>query len=237
MSEIFKIKLNELGITLTDIQKQQFVKFYELLVEWNKVMNLTGITEYEEVNEKHFVDSLSIVKAIDINKIETVIDVGTGAGFPGIPLKIAFPHLKVVLLDSLNKRIKFLDTVIDELGLIDIKTIHGRAEDFAKQADYREKFDLCVSRAVANLATLSEYCIPYVKKDGLFVPYKSGEIEEELEQSKKAVHVLGGKIEDVVKFQLPGSEIGRSFVIIKKLQNTAKKYPRKAGLPSKEPIY
>ena len=236
MSEIFKIKLNELGITLTDIQKQQFVKFYELLVEWNKVMNLTGITEYEEVNEKHFVDSLSIVKAIDINKIETVIDVGTGAGFPGIPLKIAFPHLKVVLLDSLNKRIKFLDTVIDELGLIDIKTIHGRAEDFAKPADYREKFDLCVSRAVANLATLSEYCIPYVKKDGLFVPYKSGEIEEELEQSKKAVHVLGGKIEDVVKFQLPGSEIGRSFVIIKKLQNTAKKYPRKAGLPSKEPI-
>ena len=122
------------------------------------------------------------------------------------------------------------------MGLIDIKTIHGRAEDFAKQADYREKIDLCVSRAVANLATLSEYCIPYVKKDGLFVPYKSGEIEEELEQSKKAVHVLGGKIEDVVKFQLPGSEIGRSFVIIKKLQNTAKKYPRKAGLPSKEPI-
>ena len=236
MSEIFESKLNELGITLTDNQKEQFVKFYELLVEWNKVMNLTGITEYEEVNEKHFVDSLSIVKAIDINKVETVIDVGTGAGFPGIPLKIAFPHLNVVLLDSLNKRIKFLNAVIDELGLQGIATIHGRAEDFAKQTDYREQFDLCVSRAVANLATLSEYCIPYVKKNGLFVPYKSGEIEEELEQSKKAVHVLGGKIQDVVKFQLPGSEIGRSFVIINKLQNTAKKYPRKAGLPSKEPI-
>ena len=236
MSEIFESKLNELGITLTDNQKEQFVKFYELLVEWNKVMNLTGITEYEEVNEKHFVDSLSIVKAIDINKVETVIDVGTGAGFPGIPLKIAFPHLNVVLLDSLNKRIKFLNAVIDELGLQGIETIHGRAEDFAKQTDYREQFDLCVSRAVANLATLSEYCIPYVKKDGLFVPYKSGEIEDELEQSKKAVHVLGGKIQDVVKFQLPGSEIGRSFVIINKLQNTAKKYPRKAGLPSKEPI-
>ena len=236
MSEIFESKLNELGITLTDNQKEQFVKFYELLVEWNKVMNLTGITEYEEVNEKHFVDSLSIVKAIDINKVETVIDVGTGAGFPGIPLKIAFPHLNVVLLDSLNKRIKFLNAVIDELGLQGIETIHGRAEDFAKQTDYREQFDLCVSRAVANLATLSEYCIPYVKKDGLFVPYKSGEIEEELEQSKKAVHVLGGKKQDVVKFQLPGSEIGRSFVIINKLQNTAKKYPRKAGLPSKEPI-
>jgi len=236
MSQIFESKLNELGITLTDNQKEQFVKFYELLVEWNKVMNLTGITEYEEVNEKHFIDSLSIVKAIDINKVETVIDVGTGAGFPGIPLKIAFPHLNVVLLDSLNKRIKFLNAVIDELGLQGIETIHGRAEDFAKQTDYREQFNLCVSRAVANLATLSEYCIPYVKKDGLFVPYKSGEIEEELEQSKKAVHVLGGKIQDVVKFQLPGSEIGRSFVIIKKLQNTAKKYPRKAGLPSKEPI-
>ena len=236
MSKIFESKINELGITLTDQQKQQFVKFYELLVEWNKVMNLTGITECEEVNEKHFVDSLSIVKAIDISKVETIIDVGTGAGFPGIPLKIAFPHLKVVLLDSLNKRIKFLDTVIDELGLVDIKTIHGRAEDFAKQSDYREQFDLCVSRAVANLATLSEYCIPYVKKGGLFVPYKSGEIEEEIEQSKKAVHVLGGKIEDVVKFRLPGTEIGRSFVIIRKLQNTARKYPRKAGLPSKEPI-
>lgn len=236
MSKIFESKLNELGITLTDQQKQQFVKFYELLVEWNKVMNLTGITECEEVNEKHFVDSLSIVKAIDISKVETIIDVGTGAGFPGIPLKIAFPHLKVVLLDSLNKRIKFLDTVINELGLDDIKTIHGRAEDFAKQSDYREQFDLCVSRAVANLATLSEYCIPYVKKGGLFVPYKSGEIEEEIDQSKKAVHVLGGKIEDVVKFRLPGTEIGRSFVIIRKLQNTARKYPRKAGLPSKEPI-
>ena len=236
MSKIFESKLNELGIILDDKQKQQFVKFYELLVEWNKVMNLTGITEYEEVNEKHFVDSLSIVKAVDMNSVESVIDIGTGAGFPGIPLKIAFPHLKVVLLDSLNKRINFLNTVIDELELTDIKTIHGRAEDFAKQTDYREQFDLCVSRAVANLATLSEYCIPYVEMDGLFVPYKSGEIAEELEQSKKAVHVLGGKIEDIVKFQLPGTEIGRSFVKIRKMLDTAKRYPRKAGLPGKEPI-
>ena len=236
MSKIFESKLNELGIILDDKQKQQFVKFYELLVEWNKVMNLTGITEYEEVNEKHFVDSLSIVKAVDMNSVESVIDIGTGAGFPGIPLKIAFPHLKVVLLDSLNKRINFLNTVIDELELTDIKTIHGGAEDFAKQTDYREQFDLCVSRAVANLATLSEYCIPYVEMDGLFVPYKSGEIAEELEQSKKAVHVLGGKIEDIVKFQLPGTEIGRSFVKIRKVQNTAKRYPRKAGLPGREPI-
>ena len=236
MSQIFEEKLSQIGITLSDKQKEQFDKFYELLVEWNKVMNLTGITEYEEVNEKHFVDSLSIVKAIDMNQVHSLVDIGTGAGFPGIPLKIAFPHIKVVLLDSLNKRINFLNTVIKELGLENIETIHGRAEDFAKQPEYREQFDLCVSRAVANLATLSEYCIPYVKKDGMFVSYKSGEIDEEVEQSKKAIHVLGGKLDKIIKFQLPGTEIGRSFVKINKVQNTAKKYPRKAGLPSKEPI-
>lgn len=236
MSQIFETKLNALGIVLNDTQKHQFDKFYELLVEWNKVMNLTGITEYEEVNEKHFVDSVSLVKAIDVNKIDTVIDIGTGAGFPGIPLKIAFPHLKVVLLDSLNKRINFLNTVIDELELTDIKTIHGRAEDYAKQAEYREQFDLCVSRAVANLSTLSEYCIPYVKTGGMFIPYKSGEIDEEVSTAKKAIQILGGKLEEVIKFQLPDTEINRSFVKVVKKLNTAKKYPRKAGLPSKEPL-
>lgn len=236
MSQIFKKKLGALGLSLSEHQHKQFDDFYELLVEWNKVMNLTGITEYEEVNEKHFVDSLSIVKAIDINKVENVIDVGTGAGFPGIPLKIAFPQLKVVLLDSLNKRINFLNTVIDALGLKDIQTIHGRAEDFAKKAEYREQFDLCVSRAVANLATLSEYCLPYVSVDGIFVPYKSGEIDDELSSSKKAIHVLGGKVNDVIKFQLPNTDIGRSFVVINKHEKTAKRYPRKAGLPAKEPI-
>ncbi len=236
MSKIFDDKLSSIGITLEKKQKQQFDDFYEMLVEWNKVMNLTGITEYEEVNEKHFVDSLSIVKAIDICKVETVIDVGTGAGFPGIPLKIAFPHLNVVLLDSLNKRIKFLDAVIDKLELENIKTIHGRAEDYAKQSEYREQFNLCVSRAVANLSTLSEYCLPYVKTGGMFIPYKSGEIDEEVNASKKAIHILGGKLNDVIKFQLPGTEIGRSFVVIDKVQNTSKKYPRKAGLPSKEPL-
>ncbi len=236
MSAIFENKLKELGIILNETQKQQFVKFYELLVEWNKVMNLTGITEYEEVNEKHFVDSLSIIKCKDLKEVETVIDVGTGAGFPGIPLKIAFPHLKIVLLDSLNKRINFLNTVIAELGLKDIKTIHGRAEDFAKKTEYREQFDLCVSRAVANLATLSEYCLPYVKVGGEFIPYKSGEIDQEVEMAKKAVKVLGGKTVDIIKFQLPGTEIGRSFVKIKKVEKTANKYPRKSGMPTKEPI-
>jgi len=236
MSQIFESKLNALGISLTSRQQEQFVQFYELLVEWNKVMNLTGITEYEEVNEKHFIDSLSLVQAIDIDKVQTVIDIGTGAGFPGIPLKIAFPHLKIVLLDSLNKRINFLNTVIDELGLTEITTIHGRAEDYAKRAEYREQFDLCVSRAVANLSTLSEYCLPYVKTGGMFIPYKSGEIDDEVQQAKKAIHILGGKLDEVIKFQLPDTEISRSFVKINKVQNTAKKYPRKAGLPAKEPL-
>lgn len=229
-------KVKELSIVLNDKQIQQFEQYYNILVEWNKVMNLTAITEYEEVVEKHFLDSLTIVNAIHVEKIETLIDVGTGAGFPGIPLKIAFPHLKVTLLDSLNKRIKFLNAVIDLLELNDIKAIHGRAEDYAKQAEYREQYDICVSRAVANLATLSEYCLPYVKVDGLFVPYKSGEIDEELKSSEKAVSILGGKVEEVVKFQLPGTDIGRSFVKIHKIKETKKKYPRKAGMPTKEPL-
>jgi len=236
MSKQFDEKLKELDITLSEKQQAQFYRYYELLVEWNKVMNLTGITEYEEVNEKHFIDSLSLVKVLDISKINTVIDVGTGAGFPGIPLKIAFPHLKVTLLDSLNKRIKYLDAVIDELELKDIHTIHGRAEEYARKEEYREKYDLAVSRAVANLSTLSEYCVPYVKVGGMFVPYKSGEIDEEVKAAQTAIKVLGGKQTEVVKFTLPGSDINRSFVKIQKVKSTGKKFPRKAGLPAKEPI-
>ncbi len=236
MNNVLTKKVKKLSIVLNDKQIQQFEQYYNILVEWNKVMNLTAITKYEEVIEKHFLDSLTIVDAINMEKIETLIDVGTGAGFPGIPLKIAFPHLKVTLLDSLNKRIKFLNEVIDLLDLDDIKAIHGRAEDYAKQAEYREQYDICVSRAVANLATLSEYCLPYVKVDGLFVPYKSGEIDEELKSSEKAVSILGGKVEEVVKFQLPGTDIGRSFVKIHKIKETKKKYPRKAGMPTKEPL-
>lgn len=236
MSKLFEEKLAHLDIVLDDTQKQQFYRFYEILVEWNSFMNLTGITEYEEVNEKHFVDSVSLVKAVDVSKVKKVIDVGTGAGFPGIPLKIAFPHLEIVLLDSLNKRVKFLNEVIEQLGLTGIRTIHGRAEDYAKQKEYREQFDLCVSRAVANLSTLSEYCLPYVNVGGMFIPYKSGEIDAEVEASKKAIHILGGKLSEVIKFQLPETDIGRSFVKIEKVQNTSKKYPRKAGLPAKEPL-
>ena len=233
----FLVKLfNEINISLSEKQVEQFIIYYEMLVEKNKVMNLTAITEYEEVVAKHFLDSLASVKVCDFSKIKTVIDIGTGAGFPGIPLKIAFPQLNIVLLDSLNKRINFLNEVIRELGLQDIRCIHGRAEDFAKQKEYRENFDLCVSRAVANMSTLSEYCMPYVKVNGYFVPYKSGKIDEELEQAKKAVAVLGGKIEHVEKFQLLDTDMERSFVVVKKQKATPKKYPRKAGMPSREPI-
>lgn len=234
--QILEQKLGELGIKQDQNQLERFHKFYQLLIEWNKVMNLTGITEYEDVVEKHFVDSLSIIKAVDLSRIHTVIDVGTGAGFPGIPLKIAFPHLRVVLLDSLNKRIKFLDEVISQLELTEIRTIHGRAEEYARKEEYREQFNLCVSRAVANLSTLSEYCLPYIRVGGMFVPYKSGEIDDEVEQSKKAVRILGGNIKDVMKFELPGTDIHRSFVLIHKEQHTQKKYPRKAGIPAKEPL-
>ena len=238
MDKIEKLKesFGKLNISLTDKQYQQFLEYYELLVEWNKVMNLTGITEFDEVVMKHFVDSLSLVYAVPANKPYKVLDMGTGAGFPGIPLKIAFPDMEMVLLDSLNKRIKFLNEVINQLGLEKITAIHGRAEEFARKEEYREQFDLCVSRAVANLATLSEYCLPYVKKNGCFIPYKSGAIEEEMESSKKAVHVLGGKITEVKTFELPDSDISRSLVVIKKEKETPKKYPRSGGKPTKEPI-
>lgn len=236
MNSRFGEQLSEIGISLSDTQKSQFDKYYELLTEWNKVMNLTSITEYDAVYEKHFVDSLAVVRAIDMQSIETVIDIGTGAGFPGLPLKIVFPHLKVTLLDSLNKRINFLNTVIQELGMNNVVALHGRAEDYARQKEYREKFDLCVSRAVAKLSILSEYCIPYIRVGGILISYKSGNIDEEIAQSKNAIKALGGKIENTVKFQLPGTEIGRSFVKIEKIKNTAKKYPRKAGVPGKEPL-
>ena len=232
----FDQELETLGIRLTDVQKRQFDRYYELLIEWNRVMNLTGITEYDEVNLKHFTDSLTIVRIKDMENVSTLIDVGTGAGFPGIPIKIAFPYIKVTLLDSLNKRIKFLNQVVEELDLEDVVTLHGRAEDYAKKEEYREQFDLCASRAVANLSTLSEYCLPFIKKGGCFVSYKSADSDEEIQQSEKALDILGGKIEKVDKFVLPGSDMGRALVMIKKVKNTPRKYPRKAGVPSKEPL-
>lgn len=226
--------LKAIGIELSDEQLEQFLTYYEMLIEKNKVMNLTAITDFDEVLEKHFEDSLSLIQAVDLEKSQTVIDLGTGAGFPGIPLKIAFPNLQITLADSLNKRILFLDDVIRELGLVGIDAVHGRAEDLAKNSDYREKFDLCVSRAVANLSTLSEYCLPFVKIGGKFISYKAGECDEEVAASKSSVFLLGGKISDIKKFEL--GESGRAFVIIDKVSGTPKKYPRKAGTPSKDPL-
>lgn len=226
----------QLGITLTDEQENQFVQYYEYLIEKNKVMNLTGITELKDVLQKHFVDSLAITKAVSLDQIVDMIDIGTGAGFPGMPLKIVYPHLNTTLLDSLNKRIQFLKDLSEMIHVDHIEFLHGRAEDYAKMPEYRQQFNLCVSRAVANLSTLTEYCLPYVKVGGLFISYKSGNIDEELDNSKKAIHLLGGKLKEVVKFTLPDTDIDRSLVIIEKITNTSNKYPRKSGQPSKNPL-
>lgn len=237
MKDRFFMQLKDLQIQLSDEQRIQFHRYYELLIEWNKVMNLTGITEYSDVYEKHFVDSISVVHILDLNSFYKVIDVGTGAGFPGLPLKIVFPHLKIVLLDALKKRVNFLNEVVQKLGLDDVEILHGRAEEYARKLEYREQFDLCVSRAVADLSVLSEYCLPFVKEGGYFISYKSGNIDDEVRQAETAVNVLGGNIERIVKFQLPESEIKRSFVKIDKVKFTDHKYPRKAGTPERKPIH
>lgn len=225
--------LKQWNITLTDEMILQFQDYYELLCEWNAVMNLTAITEKDEVILKHFVDSLAVGHFMKPEQ-QTVLDLGTGAGFPGIPLKIVYPGLKITLADSQQKRLRFLDAVIDQLQLSDICTLHGRAEDLARKEAYREQFDLCMSRAVANLTTLSEYCLPFVKKEGFFVSYKSDKIEEELSDAAYAINLLGGKVDRVEVFSLPGSDLNRSLIFISKTGSTPSKYPRKAGTPSKE---
>lgn len=236
MSLEFEKMLDEFNISYTNRMLEQFDLYYDVLIKWNKFMNLTGITEYHDVIVKHFIDSLSIVKIIDMTKVYSLIDVGTGAGFPGIPIKIVFPHIRVCLLDSLNKRINFLNEVIGNLELDHISALHGRAEEIARKEEYREKYDLCVSRAVANLSSLSEYCLPFVKKGGWFISYKSSDIDKELLSSKHAINVLGGKIENIIKFKLPNTDIDRSLISINKVNAINRKYPRKAGMPTKEPL-
>lgn len=235
MSEIKEV-FDKMHIELPDGALELLNRYYEMLVDTNKVMNLTTITEYSEVVIKHFADSAAIGCITDMNGNIDVIDVGTGAGFPGIVLKIVYPQLSVVLLDSLNKRVNFLKNVITELGLTDISAIHGRAEDIARNKDYREKFDLCVSRAVANMSSLSEYCLPFVKVGGRFIPYKADGCDEEVKTASKAVNILGGKIRKIESYVIPDTDICRKFVVIDKLRNTSVKYPRKAGLPTKEPL-
>ena len=236
MSEFLAESLKSIGLEPSQQSIDELNKYYELLVEKNKVMNLTAITEYEDVVIKHFVDSILLSQVFDMDKIHSVIDVGTGAGFPGVVLKIFYPEKEITLLDSLNKRINFLKEVGNELNLSKLFCEHGRAEDFARKEGKREGFDLCVSRAVANLSTLSEYCLPFVKKDGYFVAYKAEDCKEEVKAAENAIKKLGGIIKDTVSYKIPNTDITRAFVIIKKVANTSKKYPRKAGLPSKEPM-
>lgn len=228
--------LRSLGMDLNKNQLEQFEMYYDLLIEWNSFMNLTAITEYEEVIQKHFLDSLSLIKSYQIKSGDTLLDMGTGAGFPGIPLKIAYPELNVLLMDSLNKRINFLNEVIKRLDLKNISAMHGRAEEQARKIDFREKFDLVVSRAVARTASLAELCLPYVKKGGYFIPYKSGKVMEELEEAEYALECLGGKLDEKVTFTLPNTDMERSLIRIKKVKETPKSYPRAGGKPLNMPL-
>ena len=234
----FSDKLISIGKQISvDINEEQTNKFYnymELLLEWNEKMNLTAITEPDEVILKHFIDSITVEKYI--NKEAKIIDVGTGAGFPGIPLSIIRNDLNITLMDSLNKRIKFLDEVVEKNNLINVDTVHSRAEELARNSDYREKFDIATSRAVASLNVLLEYMVPFVKVGGYCICMKGSNVDEELNNAKKALDVLNCKVEKVERFNLPGSDYGRNIIIIKKIGETSKKYPRKPGTPAKEPL-
>ncbi|WP_036611365.1 16S rRNA (guanine(527)-N(7))-methyltransferase RsmG [Oribacterium sp. P6A1] len=248
MTESFRndliLNANKINLELNDLMIEQLYKFYIMLVEKNKVMNLTAITEEHDVIVKHFIDSMCIYNMeLEGNRINNsflkdkfLIDVGTGAGFPGLVLKILFPDLNIVLSDSLKKRLNFIEDVIKELKLDKIELVHGRAEDLAHDPKFREKFDFSTSRAVANLSTLTEYDLPFVKLNGYFIAYKSGKIEEELNQAEKAIKILGGKVENQIHFVLTDDISERSIIFIRKIKNTGKNYPRKAGTPSKSPL-
>ncbi len=227
-------EIGRVGVDINQIKAEQFYDYYEMLVEKNKVMNLTAITDFKEVVRKHFVDSLCLCRIHDMDEVKNMIDVGTGAGFPGIPLKIVYPDIQLVLLDSLGKRVRFLSETCEKLDLRNVECVHSRTEDLAGNSYYREQFDLVTARAVAAMNVLSEYCLPYVKIGGVFAAYKSGTIAEELTAAERAIHVLGGKVKKTEIFKL--DDMGRSIVLTEKIRRTPKAYPRKAGTPAKAPI-
>ena len=226
--------LSEVNITCSEEQASLLFRYYEILIEKNKVMNLTAITEFEDVVKKHFADSLMLGRYVNLDHVTSIIDIGSGAGFPGIPVHIIYPHIHILLVDSLQKRVGFLNEVIKELGLTNIETVHGRSEELARDKAYREQFDLCTARAVAPMSTLSEYCLPFVKKDGYFAAMKSGNIIEECEEASYAVKVLGGTDTTLIPYSL--YDMDRSIVLIRKTKTTPALYPRKAGTPKKNPL-
>ena len=234
--DLMKEAANEVGLELTEVQYEQFIKYMRLLQEWNEKINLTAITEDEEVVKKHFIDCIKAFKSDKIKNAKTIIDVGTGAGFPGLPIAIMNPNVEVTLLDSLNKRINFLNLVVRELGLKNVKTIHSRAEDGARKPELREKFDIATSRAVANMAVLSEFCMPYVKKGGYFVALKGPSIDEELENGSNAIKILGGELKDIIEISIEETDLKHNIVEVKKIKTCPKTYPRKAGTVNKKPL-
>lgn len=235
-TDTFIQNLNSINIKINDFQISQFLKYYEILVEKNRVMNLTAITEYDDVLLKHFIDSLLCVNVENMNNVNDLIDVGTGAGFPGIPIKIVFPHINITLMDSLNKRVSWLNEVVNELKLDKIECIHSRAEDLGHNTKYREKYDICVSRAVANLSTLAEYCLPFVKVGGKFLSYKGDNVEQEIETANNGIKLLSSSIVNTLNTVLPNTNIKRSIVVIRKEKCLQNKYPRKSGIPGKQPL-
>lgn len=234
--DLMKVAANDVGLELTEVQYEQFIKYMRLVQEWNEKINLTAITEDEEFVKKHFIDCIKAFKSDAINNAKSIIDVGTGAGFPGMPIAILHPTAKITLLDSLNKRINFLNLVVRELGLTNVTTIHSRAEDGARNPKLREKFDVATSRAVANMAVLSEFCMPYVKKGGYFVALKGPSIDEELANGSNAIKILGGELKGIIEINIEETDLKHNIVEVKKIKECPKTYPRKAGTVNKKPL-